>query len=258
MVTRVAPSPTGEFHLGTLLIALLNYCKAKANNGIFILRIDDTDQNRNMKEYTDYIYSEMSKFKLTYDITFKQSDRLLRYKEIADKLGTVTERGIELDMGEYSMLLLRPNGYPTYNFASILDDYDFNITNIIRGSDHISNLPKQQQLWNMICKIEGDKSFPEVEHIGLLFKDGNKLSKRSGNGTTKDYSNYLPEVLLNWIIKFGWSSKNSNFDKLYKILTINDIISCFNEGKISKNDCNIDLKKLESLHNKWKNFYKTN
>jgi glutamyl/glutaminyl-tRNA synthetase len=122
MVTRVAPSPTGFFHLGTLRTALLAWLQARANNGTFILRIDDTDQERNKPEWIDYIYDQMAEFGLDHDITFRQSERLDRYKEVAEKIGTKTENGYELDMGEYSMVILRNNGFPTYNFCSILDD----------------------------------------------------------------------------------------------------------------------------------------
>ena len=93
MVTRVAPSPTGQFHLGTLRTALLNYLMAKANNGTFILRIDDTDQERNQAPYIDYIYNQMSQFGLDHDITFRQSDRLDRYSDMAKKIGTKTDNG---------------------------------------------------------------------------------------------------------------------------------------------------------------------
>jgi glutamyl/glutaminyl-tRNA synthetase len=127
MKTRVAPSPTGQFHLGTLRTALLNYLMARANGGEFILRIDDTDQERNRPEWIDYIYEQMENFGLDYDLTFRQSERLDRYKEVAEKIGTPGENGIELDMGDYKMVILRNNGFPTYNFCSILDDYDYDI-----------------------------------------------------------------------------------------------------------------------------------
>ena len=81
--TRVAPAPTGFFHIGTLRTALLNYLFAKANDGEFILRIDDTDQERGDQSLIDYIHAQMSDFKLQHDLTFQQSDRLDRYNEIA-------------------------------------------------------------------------------------------------------------------------------------------------------------------------------
>jgi glutamyl-tRNA synthetase len=251
MKTRVAPSPTGQFHLGTLRTALLNYLMARANGGEFILRIDDTDQERNRPEWIDYIYEQMTEFGLEWDLTFKQSDRLDRYKEVSEKIGTKTNKGIELDMGEWSMVILRNNGFPTYNFCSILDDYDYDITHIIRGVDHISNLDKQKKIWNEICRVEGDKTFPEVIHAGLLFEGGKKLSKRTGNGTTEDYKDFNKKAILNWLFRFGWSHPDPFFDKKSQVLSIDEMIGFFNEGKISNRNCGIDKNKLNFLNKAW-------
>jgi len=225
MVTRVAPSPTGIFHLGTLRTAFLNYLMARANNGTFILRIDDTDQVRNRPEWIDYIYDQMNEYGLDYDVTFRQSERLDRYAEVAQKIGEKTEDGgYDLDMGEYRMVILRSNGYPTYNFCSILDDYDYDVTNIIRGVDHIANEVKQRLIWDKICEVEGDKPFPELTHAGLLFEGNKKLSKRSGNGTTEDYKDFSKAAMLNWLLKFGWSHPDPNFDKKHSTLSMDEMI----------------------------------
>jgi glutamyl-tRNA synthetase len=251
IVTRVAPSPTGIFHLGTLRTALLNYLMARANNGKFILRIDDTDQERNKQEYIDYIYDQMNEFGLDYDITFRESERLDRYKEVAEKIGIEGENGLELDMGSYKMVILRKNGFPTYNFCSTLDDYDYDITHIIRGVDHISNLPKQEKVWEEICKVEGEKKFPEVIHAGLLFEGNKKLSKRSGNGTTEDYKDFNKKALLNWLFKFGWSHPDPNFDKHHPTMSMEEMIGFFNKGNISNRNCKIDKNKLLFLNKVW-------
>ncbi len=241
MVTRVAPSPTGFFHLGTLRTAFLNYLMARANNGTFILRIDDTDQVRNRSEWIDYIYDQMNEYGLDYDITFRQSERLDRYAEVAHKIGEKTEDGgYDLDMGEYRMVILRNNGYPTYNFCSILDDYDYDVTHIIRGVDHIANEVKQRLIWDKICEVEGNKTFPELTHAGLLFEGNKKLSKRSGNGTTEDYKDFSKAAMLNWLLKFGWSHPDPTFDKKHPTLSMSEMIELFNEGNISKNNCKID------------------
>lgn len=253
MVTRVAPSPTGFFHLGTLRTALLNYLMARANNGKFILRIDDTDQERNREEWVDYIYDQMHDYGLDYDLTFRQSERLDRYKEVAEKIGTKTDNGYEIDMGEYSMVILRNNGFPTYNFCSILDDYDYDVTNIIRGVDHIANEVKQRKIWDMICEVEGNKPFPKITHAGLLFEGNKKLSKRSGNGTTDDYKDYSKAALLNWLLKFGWSHPDPLFDKKHPTLSMQQMIDMFNDGNISDRNCKIDKAKLEFLNKRWKN-----
>ena len=256
MKTRFAPSPSGYMHMGNLRTALLNYLMARANNGIFILRIDDTDQDRNQPQYIDYIYDQMKYFGLDYDVTFKQSDRLDRYKDVAQKIGTLTDNGHELDMGGYNMVIFRNNGYPTYNFASILDDYDYDVTHIVRGVDHIANLDKQKTIWTHICRVCGDKTFPDVTHAGLLFADGKKMSKRGG--TTDDYKDFDKDAIINWLLKFGWGHPDANFDRDYPILSMQQMIDFFNVGNISNRNCNIDKAKLKFLDKKWKWLKKQN
>lgn len=251
MKTRFSPSPTGLFHIGSARTALLNYLMTRANDGTFLLRIDDTDQDRNKKENVDYIYEIMSYLGLDYDSTFMQSDRLDRYLDVAKKIGTQTEKGYEVNMGDYNMVILRTNGFPTYNFCSILDDYDSDITNIIRGVDHISNLDKQIKIWNMITPVEGDKKFPIVQHAGLLFQSGRKISKRDGTSSMEFYKSFNKNAVLNWIFRLGWSHPDPNFDKKNQILSLDDMINVFNEGHISKNNCGIDLNKLNFLNKKW-------
>lgn len=263
MITRIAPSPTGIFHLGTLRTALLNFLQARAHGGTFILRIDDTDQDRaadQRQDYIDYIYDQMKDFGLDYDITFKQSDRLDRYADMANKIGTKADDGtINLTVpdpnGDYNMVILRANGYPTYNFASTLDDYDYDVTNIIRGVDHIANEVKQRFIWAKICTVDGDKSFPQLTHAGLLF-DGltkKKLSKRSGNGMTSDYADYDKRAILNWIFRLGWSHPKSTFDKDYPTLTQDQMITVFNDGHINQGDSKVFRDKLDWLNKKFKN-----
>ena len=197
MITRIAPSPTGFFHIGTLRTALYNYLQARSNSGVFILRIDDTDQARGNSSLVDYIYTQMNDFGLDYDLTFKQSDRLDRYKEVAKQIGILqADDSYILNMENYIMTILRPNGFPTYNFASVVDDLDYNITHIIRGVDHISNLDKQKFIWQKIT----DKEFPKINHVGLLLdgKTGKKISKRDGSGLVTDYKDYDKLAILNW------------------------------------------------------------
>ncbi len=257
MITRFAPSPTGYMQIGNMRTALLNYLMAKANNGTFILRIDDTDQERNQASYIDYIYDQMSQFGLDHDITFRQSDRLDRYSDMAKKIGTKTDNGYIINMigndnQAYDMVILRTNGFPTYNFCSILDDYDYDVTNIVRGVDHIANQSKQQVIWDLICKVDGDKPFPTITHAGLLFEGAKKLSKRSGNGTTDDYKDISTAAVLNWLVKFGWSHPDPLFDKKYPTLSMDQMIDLFNDGNISDRNCKIDKAKLAFLDKRWK------
>lgn len=254
--TRVAPSPTGFFHIGTLRTALLNYLMARANGGTFVLRIDDSDQQRGSEELITYIFDQMKQFGLEYDETFRQSDRLNRYREVAELIGKREEDGsITLDMGHYTMVILRPTGFPLYNFASTLDDYDMNITHIIRGVDHVSNGPKQKDVWDKICKALGDdRPFPELIHAGLLLdgKTSKKISKRDGSGLVSDYSDYSNEAILNWIMKLGWSHKDSKFDKHYPTLNIQEMIEVFNGGNINPSNTKVFVDKLQWLDKKHK------
>lgn len=256
VITRVAPSPSGFFHIGTLRTALLNYLYAKANNGTFILRIDDTDQERGSEDLIDYIFNQMSDFNLTHDVTFRQSERLERYKEIAFKIGDVEEDGnISIDMGEYKMNILRGNGFPLYNFASTLDDYDYGITHIIRGVDHISNAPKQEVLWDKINKALGvNKPFPELVHAGLLLdgKTKKKISKRDGSGLVSDYEQFDKRAILNWIFKMGWSHKDGTFDKKYPTLNLDQMVEVFNGGNINQSNTGVYADKLVWLDKQFK------
>ena len=254
--TRVAPAPTGFFHIGTLRTALLNYLFAKANDGEFILRIDDTDQERGDQSLIDYIHTQMSDFKLQHDLTFQQSDRLDRYNEIARLIGTLESDGsISIQMDGYTMGLIRSNGFPLYNFATVVDDFDYDITHIIRGVDHISNAQKQKILWYKIADaLKSTKQFPELIHAGLLLdgKTGKKISKRDGSGLVSDYADYKKEAILNWILKLGWSHKDSKFDKHYPTLTIDQMVEVFNGGKINQSNVKVFIDKLDWLNKKFK------
>jgi glutamyl-tRNA synthetase len=176
---------------------------------------------------------------------------------MAKKIGTKTDNGYIINMigndnQAYDMVILRNNGFPTYNFCSILDDYDYDVTNIIRGVDHIANQSKQQVIWDLICKVDGDKPFPTITHAGLLFEGAKKLSKRSGNGTTDDYKDISTAAILNWLIKFGWSHPDPLFDKKYPTLSMQQMIDLFNDGNISDRNCKIDKAKLAFLDKRWK------
>ena len=198
----------------------------------------------------------MSDFKLQHDLTFQQSDRLDRYNEIARLIGTLESDGsISIQMDGYTMGLIRSNGFPLYNFATVVDDFDYDITHIIRGVDHISNAQKQKILWYKIADaLKSTKQFPELIHAGLLLdgKTGKKISKRDGSGLVSDYSDYKKEAILNWILKLGWSHKDSKFDKHYPTLTIDQMVEVFNGGKINQSNVKVFIDKLDWLNKKFK------
>jgi glutamyl-tRNA synthetase len=255
VITRIAPSPTGEMHIGTLRTAYFNYLYARANGGKFILRIDDTDENRSEDKHTDYIYNVFNQFGLDYDDTFKQSDRLTRYHEI---INTQIANGkfVKNDDGTISYrgrIVVKSSGMPTYHLASVIDDIDYGITHIIRGTDHESNLPHHMDLWRCITT----NKMPKVIHLGLIFHNNKKLSKRDGTGSILGYSKYQNDALLNWILKFGWSHTDPNFDKKYPIVTKDNAIKLFMEGNMKKTPSNLDLNKLEFLNKKYNKLYAT-
>lgn len=199
-VTRIAPSPTGMMHLGTARTAYFNYLAAKASGGKFIIRCDDTDVQRNKKEYTDIIFQSMEWLGLEPDQVEYQSKRTKLYTGEADDL-LRKGKAVELDNGAIALLcpydlpklfidsiagniaitdtnkeqidkkviLLRGEDKenkdkyhtPTYQFASTVDDYFMGVNYIIRGVDHISNTPKQLAIWHQLNSIYGNIQCPK-------------------------------------------------------------------------------------------------
>jgi len=167
--TRFAPSPTGPLHLGGALSALAN----RRRGEWFLLRIDDTDPEREVAGALDEIVADLEWLGLTWDEgPLRQSDRAERHREAARSVGTEDEEGA-IRFGRFT--LLRPDGSPTYHLASVVDDSDFRITHVVRGSDHQANEAHQQELARALG-IEP----PQYVHHGLLLgEDGKKLSKRN-------------------------------------------------------------------------------
>ncbi len=190
-ITRIAPSPTGMFHLGTARTAYFNYLAAKASNGKFILRIDDTDIERNKQEYTDIILETFDWLGLEYDELHYQSKRTEIYLETAERLLEAGEafrasngaiilspptelpnsfldtvggeiaitdtNKAQIDGRNGSLVLVRGGenmDKPTYQFCSVVDDYYLRVNYIIRGVDHITNTPKQIAIWEALDAIE--------------------------------------------------------------------------------------------------------
>jgi len=211
--TRIAPSPTGDMHMGTARTAYFNWLAARATDGKFILRIDDTDIARNDQSKVDDILKVMDWLSLDYDMLVYQSNRFDLYQHVAECLidGGFAKRlddgAVVLDFQDWdnfpckswhdniagdikigqsdfdyisNMVLIKSNGSPTYNFANVCDDIDFDIgvNYVIRGVDHQKNTGKQIVLYYFLSTIpmSGIK-VPQYAHTGLLFKDKKKLSK---------------------------------------------------------------------------------
>ncbi|HEX3056873.1 MAG TPA: glutamate--tRNA ligase family protein [Gaiellaceae bacterium] len=177
---RFAPSPTGSLHLGNALSAVANRHFADEHAGTLLLRIDDTDQARNLEGGAHGIAADLEWLGVRWDEgPVHQSSRFVRHREAAHQIGKPDAEGA-LRFGRTT--LLRPDGTPTYQLASAVDDLDFEITHVIRGSDHRANAELQTEL---IRALGGDP--PEFVHHGLLLgEDGTKLSKRHGAATVAD------------------------------------------------------------------------
>jgi hypothetical protein len=174
--TRFAPSPTGSLHLGGALSAVVN----RRIGDVFLLRIDDTDPARNVEGGAEAIVADLEWLGIEWDEgPLRQSERSVRHREAAHLIGEPDAEG-SLRFGRTT--LLRPDGTPTYQLASAVDDLDFTITHVIRGSDHRANAELQTEL---IRALGGQP--PEYIHHGLLLgEDGTKLSKRHGASSLAD------------------------------------------------------------------------
>lgn len=277
--TRVAPSPTGDMHIGTLRTAYQSWLAARASGGRFLLRIDDTDDNRNRPELTDSIFEIMDWVGLDYDNAIMQSNRRHRYDEVAQTLiddgfairlddgavtlkwvdgcprhwhDEVTDKDILLtddDILRIHGLVLMKSGDrgPTYNFASVVDDVDFDINYIIRGHDHISNTSKQVGLFFAL-----GVSHPKFAHVGLIHMNSKKLSKRDSAASVLSYrdAGIDPDALLNFVLRMGWSPRdgqlNGLIDRDYAMTLF------LNDGNLQARSSNFDEAKLKWFDKKYK------
>ena len=177
---RFAPSPTGSLHLGGALSAVANRRFADEHDGRLLLRIDDTDPARNVEGGSDAIAGDLTWLGVGWDEgPVRQSERFVRHREAAHTVGEPDSEGA-LRFGQTTVL--RADGTPTYQLASAVDDVDFEITHVIRGSDHRANA----ELQSALIRALGAEP-PEYIHHGLLLgEDGHKLSKRHGASSLDD------------------------------------------------------------------------
>ena len=272
MKLRIAPSPTGQLHIGNARTALFNWLYAKANNGTFLVRIDDTDTERSTKEFQKDITENLKWLGFHWDEgievggshdSYKQSSRFDRYQEVAENLlsrnlayeddGAIrfkVPNDGSIEFKDYirgdmlfnlsdveDFVILRSDKSPTYHLASTVDDIDYGITIIARGEDILSSTPKHIMLMKAM-----DASLPDFCHLPLLFgPDGKKLSKRHGDTSVEAFKNkgILSEAMFNYLCLLGWSPGNDleQFD-------INTAISKFDLKNVLPNSAIFDEKKL--------------
>lgn len=268
---RFAPSPTGYLHIGGVRTALFNFLYARAQSGKFLVRIEDTDRERSTPEFEANILESMRWLGLAGDEpVIYQSKRLDRYREIAYELvgkGLAAEeikdgkKAVRFTMpkkkavfhdlvhGETAfdtslfddLVILKSDGYPTYHLACVVDDHDMEISHVIRGDDHLSNTPRQIQLFEAL----GWKP-PKYAHLPLILGgDGSPLSKRHGAVALSAYQKegYLPEGLLNYLALLGWGAEGNQ-----EIFSLKELTAKFSLKKITKSNARFDVEKLQWLN----------
>jgi len=268
---RFAPSPTGFLHIGGARTALYNYLFARATGGAFILRIEDTDVTRSTGEMVGTIIESMKWLGLEWDEgPYYQSKRLELYQCAAAELlknGRAryeeTEKGrairfmtskdrividdivhkkIEFDAKLIEdFIIVKSDGFPSYNFACVVDDNDMGITHIIRGDDHISNTPRQVMLYRAL-----GYGLPSFAHIPMILgEDGSRLSKRHGATSVMEYkkAGFLPDALVNFLALLGWSPKGN-----VEILPIEDMCRRFALEDVKRTAARFNTEKLSWMN----------
>tara|TARA_B100001179_G_scaffold143624_1_gene103814 strand:+ start:2689 stop:4086 length:1398 start_codon:yes stop_codon:yes gene_type:complete len=279
IVTRMAPSPTGRFHVGGIRTAFYNYAFARKHGGKFILRIEDTDKERNQKEYEDEIYEVFKWVGMDYDEVYRQSEHLERHQEILrnlidngnayeaegakdgsgnvirfknpnkeitfsdEILGDITVD--TTDLGDF--VIARNNQSPLYHLAVVVDDYDEGVTHVIRAQEHVANTPRQILLHEAL-----GFTTPTYAHVPfILGPDGKKkLSKRDTNVAALDYKEqgYLPEALLNFLAFIGWNPGTEQ-----ELFSKDELVNAFNLEQVQKGPGGYNLEKLAWLNKQWLN-----
>lgn len=321
--TRFAPSPTGRMHVGNLRTALYAYLIAKHQGGDFILRIEDTDQERYVEGAVDIIYRTLEKTGLVHDEgpdkdkgcgPYVQSERQASgiYLEYAKKLiekgeayycfcdkerldslrqsidgkevsiydkhclhlskeeveanllagkpyvirqnipregtttfhdeiyGDITVPNAELD----DMILIKSDGYPTYNFANVVDDHLMHITHVVRGNEYLSSSPKYTRLY---AAFGWEK--PVYVHCPLITDENHqKLSKRSGHASYEDLieQGFVNEAVVNYVALLGWSPEDNR-----EIFTLPELVEAFDYHHISKSPAVFDMQKLRWMNGEY-------
>ena len=323
--TRFAPSPTGRMHVGNLRTALYAYLISKHEGGEFILRIEDTDQERYVEGAVDIIYRTLEKTGLLHDEgpdkdrgcgPYVQSERqkegiYLKYaKELIEKgeayycfcdkerlaslnqnvggdgkeitvydkhclslpketieknlaegkpyvirqnnptegtttfhdeiYGDVTVDNAELD----DMILIKSDGYPTYNFANVVDDHLMGITHVVRGNEYLSSSPKYNRLYDAF-----GWEVPVYVHCPLITdEEHKKLSKRCGHSSYEDLieQGFLTEAVVNFVALLGWSPEENR-----EIFTLEELVKAFDYRHMSKSPAVFDYTKLRWMNGEY-------
>jgi glutamyl-tRNA synthetase len=310
----MAPSPTGWAHLGSARTALFNLLFARHHGGRFVLRLDDTDIERNRPEYELGIYDSLHWLGLDWDegpdvggpyAPYRQSERLDAYREQAARLiesgaayrcyctaeeleaereasraagrprykysrrcltnppagrtefvvrfkvppgetvfSDLVRGDLRFDNDEYGdPVIMKSNGWPTYNFASPVDDVQMGMTHVFRSEEHLPNTPVQLMLWDAM----GAPRPEALAHLPVVLgKDGKKLSKRLHPEARLDLfreEGYLPEALLNYLALLGWNPGTEQ-----EIFSLDELVRAFDVDRVQKAGAMFDRDKLDWMN----------
>ena len=271
---RFAPSPTGFFHIGSARTALFNWLYARHTGGTFVLRIEDTDKERNSDAFLQVIYDSLRWLGLNWDEgplvggdygPYRQSERADIYRAYLEKLraaGRTYEnegatyfkisgqpqiiedaiRGRVERTEEKDFVIIRSDGSPVFHFVNVVDDIAMKITHVIRGEDHLSNTSKHTELFAAF-----GAPVPVYAHIPLILKQqgAGKMSKRDQGALIEEYQRrgFLPEALVNFLCLLGWSPKNDQ-----EKLPIEEIIRLFDLPAVHQGNARFDEKKMAHMN----------
>lgn len=277
---RLAPSPTGSPHIGTAWQALFDFVFARKNQGKFILRLEDTDRQRYVPDSVEQIYETLKWLGLTYDegpdiggsfAPYIQSQRLDIYQKYANELlekdlaykdegalrfkakkegktswhDLIGDKEISFDNSiQDDFVILKSDGFPTYNFASVIDDHLMEITHVIRGNEFISSTPKHLMIYAAF-----DWQPPLFAHLPVLVGANRaKLSKRHGAKGALEFRDdgYLKEAVLNFLALLGWSHPQGK-----EVFSILEMIKIFDFKDINLSSAYFDVGKLNWLNGEY-------
>ena len=269
--TRYAPSPTGIPHVGNIRTALFNFLLARSKKGEFILRIEDTDQKRSTKEHIGNIEESLKLLRIDWDSKYLQSERIdiyqkhleiLKKKKVAYedegawrfKIDSSSEKISWNDLAHHKVefpthviedfVIVKSDGFPTYHFASVVDDHEMEISHVLRGDEWISSTPKHL----LIYKAFGWQP-PQFCHLpAILGEDHKKLSKRAGAKSTKEYlgEGYLPEALTNFLALLGWAPGDNR-----ELFSLDELVQEFSLERLNKNSPIFNIEKLDWFNKKY-------
>ncbi|MCX6958575.1 MAG: glutamate--tRNA ligase family protein [Verrucomicrobiae bacterium] len=271
--TRFAPSPTGLLHIGSARAALFNWIYARKHGGTFVLRVEDTDHNRNTQEAEQVIFDGLHWLGLDWDEgpqkggsygPYYQSERGEIYEKYLSRLeknghlyedhGAIRFRSprekvmvndlicgnIEFDLTNPAthpdITIRRPDGSWIFHFVNVVDDIEMQISHVIRGEDHLSNTPKHLELYRAL-----EATPPIFAHTPLILnRDGTKMSKRDKGVNLGLYpeEGYAPEAVRNYLCLLGWSPKDNR-----EIIDMEEIIRLFDLPQINRRSAAFDTDK---------------